>query len=278
MVRVCFAVASAGGDFTLGGRMPRLKILTFNIAHGRGLTPIQGFTLARKLRANLSKIARLIQRTDPDIVALQEVDQDSRWAGNFDHLEYLRLHTGYRYSVFGINNRRSGLLNLSYGNAILSKHPILESENVVFGESTVGEKGFLYTEIDVAGRRLPVMNLHLHYRSRLHRFNQVEKILDYVSRKHVHRRDHWHMPPIVCGDLNNSHKRPDATAELMRYFRLHGHYTLHPESGHTFPSPLPSQALDFIFLPPACREARSEVVRSFLSDHRPVLAEFTLQE
>ncbi len=258
--------------------MSRLRILTFNIAHGRGLTPIQGLTMARKLRANLSKIARLIENTSPDIVALQEVDQNSRWAGNFDHLEYLRLHTGYRYSVYGINNQRKGLLNLSYGNAILSRHPILEWENTVFGESTVGEKGFLYTEIDVGGRRLPVMNLHLHYRSRRHRFNQAERVMDYITSKQSHRNDHWHMPPIVCGDLNNPHTRPDATAELMRYFKLHGHYSFHPQGGKTFPSPLPSRALDFIFLPPACEGAKSEVVSSYLSDHRPVLAEFSLRE
>jgi endonuclease/exonuclease/phosphatase family metal-dependent hydrolase len=84
------------------------------------------------------------------------------------------------------------------------------------------------------------------------------------------------MPPIVCGDLNNSVEQPDATAELLRYFKLHGEYSLHPDGGLTFPSPLPSRGLDFIFLPPACVDARCEVVRSFLSDHRPVLVDFAL--
>ncbi|MBK8857578.1 MAG: endonuclease/exonuclease/phosphatase family protein [Opitutaceae bacterium] len=257
--------------------MQRLRILTFNIAHGRGLTPIQGFTMARKIRANLRKIARLIERMAPDVVALQEVDENSRWAGNFDHLEYLRVYTGFRYSVFGINNRREGLINLSYGNAILSRHPILESENILFGESVVGEKGFLYAELDVGGRRLPIVNLHLNYRSRQHRFRQVERVMDYITHKQHHRRDSWHMPPIVCGDLNNSLSSPDATAELLRYFSLHGCYTLHPREGNTFPSPLPSRALDFIFLPPACSDPHSEVVRSYLSDHRPVVVDFSLK-
>jgi len=140
----------------------------------------------------------------------------------------------------------------------------------------VGEKGFLYIELDVGDRRVPLLNLHLHYRSRVHRFRQVERILDYVSEKHQHRREHWHMPPIVCGDLNNSIEQRDATAELLRYFQLHGAYSLHPAGGLTFPSPLPSRGLDFIFLPPACTDARCEVVRSFLSDHRPVLVDFEL--
>lgn len=258
--------------------MQRLRILTFNIAHGRGLSPIQGLTMVRKLRVNLRRIARLIVKLKPDVVALQEIDQYSRWAGNFDQLHYLQSHTGYQHAIFGINNRREGLLNLSYGNAILSRHPIIESENIVFGSSKVGEKGFLYVELDVGGRRLPVLNLHLHYRSRVHRFRQIERIMDYVTGKTHDRRDHWHMPPIVCGDLNNSVNKPDATAELLRYFMLHGDYSLHPQGGRTFPSALPSRGLDFVFLPPACREVQCEVVRSFLSDHRPVLVDFALQE
>lgn len=256
--------------------MQRLRILTFNIAHGRGLTPIQGLTLRRKLRANLRKIARLITELSPDVVALQEIDQHSRWAGNFDHLEYLQIHTGYQHAVFGINNHREGLLNLNYGNAILSKHPIVEFENIAFGARKVGEKGFLFAEVDVAGCRVPLVNLHLHYRSRGHRFRQVEKVMDYVAAKHENRREHWHTLPIVCGDLNNSAQSPDATAELMRYFSLHGDYTFHPQGGRTFPSPLPSRGLDFIFLPPGCEEVRCEVVRTFISDHRPVWAEFVL--
>jgi endonuclease/exonuclease/phosphatase family metal-dependent hydrolase len=87
--------------------MPRLRLLTFIIAHGRGLNPIQGLTSAQKLRNNLRKIAKLIERLQPDIVALQEIDECSRWAGNFDHLEYLRLHAGFSHAVFGINTRRT---------------------------------------------------------------------------------------------------------------------------------------------------------------------------
>ena len=67
--------------------MVRLRLVTFNIAHGRGLNPVQGTTSARKLRVNLRRIAALLARLAPDIVALQEIDERSRWAGNFDHLD-----------------------------------------------------------------------------------------------------------------------------------------------------------------------------------------------
>jgi endonuclease/exonuclease/phosphatase family metal-dependent hydrolase len=258
--------------------MPRLSLVTFNIAHGRGLTPIQGLTSRRKIRENLLKIARLLQRLDPDIVALQEIDECSRWAGNFDHLEYLRLHAGYPYAIFGINNRRTGLLNLCYGNAILSKHPIVESETIVFGRSKVGEKGFLFVELDVEGRRVPLVNLHLHYRSKEHRFIQTDRLLAWLRDKQSQHRERWALSPIVCGDLNNPGHRSDATASLLSHLSDYGDYVLHPQNGRTFPSPLPSRLLDFVFLPSSsCFEVRSEVIRSYLSDHRPVRVEFDLK-
>ncbi|MEZ0215696.1 MAG: endonuclease/exonuclease/phosphatase family protein [Rariglobus sp.] len=254
--------------------MPRVRIVTYNIAHGRGLAPIQGMTTRRRIRATLLKIAKLLVELKPDIVALQEIDENSRWAGNFDHLEFLREFGGFEHSVFGINNRRAGLLNLSYGNAILSRHPITEWENIAFGQSKVGEKGFLFAEIDVNGCLIPVANMHLHYRSKIHRFAQVDRFLAYLRDKQRDRQHHWALSPIVCGDLNNTHHASDATATLLSHLHDYGDYSLHPTEGRTFPSPLPGRLLDFVFLPAGARQPESHIVRSYLSDHRPVVVDF----
>lgn len=259
--------------------MQRLRIVTFNIAHGRGLMPIQGMTSARKIRLNLRKIGKLLTSLEPDIVAIQEIDECSRWAGNFDHLDYLRDFTHLPHAVFGINNRREGLLNLAYGNAFLSKHPIIESETVVFGRSKVGEKGFLFSEFDIDGQRVPMVNLHLHYASRIHRFRQMDRLLAYLREKERVRPVRWSVSPIVCGDFNNpgSHQG-DATSSLLSHLYDLDDYVLHPKEGRTFPSPLPSRLLDFVFLPPGCTDVQSKVIRSLLSDHRPVMVEFSLPE
>ena len=257
--------------------MQTFRIVTFNIAHARGLSPIQGLSTGRNARAHLRKIARLLERLDADLVALQEIDENSRWNGSFNHLEFLRGETDYPHAVFGINNRRTGRFNLSYGNAILSRHPVVTSETITFGQARIGEKGFLFVEASVGGRLLPVVNLHLHHSSRARRFLQIDRVMAYLNEKRRQRQHAWHLPPILCGDLNNASHRPDATASLLRYFSRHGHYTLHPAAGVcTYPSAWPRRSLDFVFLPPACRNPREEVVRSFLSDHRPVLVEFAL--
>jgi endonuclease/exonuclease/phosphatase family metal-dependent hydrolase len=254
----------------------RLRLVTFNIAHGRGLTPIQGITSRRKIQTNLLKIAHLLHELRPDFVALQEIDEHSRWAGNFDHLEFLQCHAHFPYAVFGITTRREGLLNLRYGNAFLSRHPIVESECVTFGQRRIGEKGFLYAEFDVRGRRVPIINLHLHYRSRVHRFWQLDRLIAWLALKQQVRGALWHMPPVICGDFNTSRTKADATASLLSHLRHFGEYTLHPQHGRTFPSPWPRRTVDFVFLPPTCRHPRDEVVRAMLSDHRPVLVEFAL--
>ena len=254
----------------------RLRLVTFNIAHGRGLTPIQGVTSARKIRLNLMEIAHLLHALRPDMVALQEIDERSRWAGNFDHLEFLRHHAHFPYAVFGITTRREGLLNLSYGNALLSQHPIVATESVACGQRRIGEKGFLYVELDVYGRAVPVINLHLHYRSRVHRFRQLDQLMDWLTLKRRTHRGRWLMQPIVCGDFNTPRTTADATAALHRHLNELADYAVYPLHGRTFPSPWPQRALDFVFLPPSCRQPRAEILPVMLSDHRPVVVDFLL--
>lgn len=256
--------------------MRSLRLVTFNIAHARGLNPIQGITSQRGLRLNLRRIAKLLDKLAPDIVALQEIDERSRWAGNFDHLDYLRVHTRFAHRMFGINNRRTGLLNLSYGNAVLAHHPLRSAETVVFGQRRMGEKGFLYVELDVGGRCVPLINLHLHHSSRAQRLRQLELLLTWLREKHKLHAKTWSMPPIVCGDFNNAHLRADATAALLKQLSHYGNYSLHPQAGRTFPSLLPARTLDYIFLPSECQLVHCEIVRTITSDHLPVLVEFQL--
>lgn len=258
--------------------MTSLRIVTYNIAHGRGLRPFSALSSQRRIRAQLAKIAKLLSTFKADVVALQEIDQDSSWSGHFDHLEYLRRFSRFPYAIFGVNTRRDGLFHFNYGNAFLSRHPIVDSENMAFGKKTLGEKGFLFMEIDVGGKRVPLVNMHLHHRSRAHRIKQVGLLMDYLTKKSAKTgRPGWSVQPIVCGDLNNPSHTADATRSLFQYFSQHGAYRLFPMDEKTYPSPLPQRTLDFVFLPPNCTDASCRVVKSYLSDHRPVVVDCKLK-
>lgn len=253
--------------------------MSFNIAHARGATPVhQSLRSGEKLRANLMKIARLIVRLQVDIVALQEIDRISRWSGSFDHLEFLREQTGLAHVAFGQTNRRGGRFHLHYGNAFLSRFPVAHHESVIFGQSTVGEKGFLFAELDAPSGRLPMLNVHLHHRSRPERLRQVVRLMHFLDEQRKHRKAAWRTGPFICGDMNNPSTQPDATAVLLGYLEQFENTTLLPKGRkpYTFPSLWPQRALDYIYLPGACTDSSAMVVRSFLSDHRPVLAEFKL--
>ncbi len=256
--------------------MKRLRLLTFNIAHARGPSPIpQAFRREKALRANLQRIARLITRLDLDIVALQEIDKDSRWAGSFDHLELLRQETGLAHAVHGVTNRRLGRFHLNYGNALLSRFPISHHETVPFGRATFGEKGFLFAEIEAPCGRLPLFNIHLNHRSRRLRLKQATHLMRHLEELRRTRAAHWKLEPVLCGDFNTPSHLPDAVAMLLGYFERANNYTLLPKAGRTFPSVLPARALDYVLLPEQCREPRAKIIRSLLSDHQPVLVEFS---
>lgn len=258
--------------------MARLRLLTFNIAHARGPSPIhQSFRRVATLRANLLRIAKLISRLKVDVVALQEIDENSRWSGSFSHLQYLSEQTGLAHAVYGITNKRLGRFHLSYGNALLSRFPIHHHENVPFGKAAWGEKGFLFTEIEAPCGRIPLFNIHLNHRSRALRLKQATQLMKHLEELRRTRGGAWRMQPLLCGDFNTPSHHPDAIATLLGFFEQAYNYTLLPKTGLTFPSAWPVRALDYVLLPEECRTPRAKIIRSMLSDHQPVLVDFATE-
>lgn len=250
----------------------QLRILTLNIAHGRGLSTYQGFYGVRGIERNLMRIARLLTREMPDIVAMQEVDEDSHWNRRIHLLDFLKAEVGYTYSHLGVHNRRGGRLPLAYGNGILSRFPIEHATHQAFGTAELGEKGFLYTEHTLPDGHLPVVNLHLDYKSRLRRIEQIERLIVFLEERHEQKGGETYLSPIVCGDFNSRSGKPnDAVAHLFNYLQDRCAYQLFPQNGGTFPSLLPVHGLDFVLVPPSYKVLRCEILRSYVSDHRPVL-------
>ncbi|MGB0742933.1 MAG: endonuclease/exonuclease/phosphatase family protein [Opitutales bacterium] len=254
-----------------------LRLLTLNIAHGRGLSPYQGFHSAKSIERNLKRIAHLLRRVDADVVALQEVDEDSHWNKRIHLLDVLKEAAGYDDAYLGVHNRRGGRLPLAYGNGLLTKFPIRHAEHEAFGRASLGEKGFVCAELETAHGILPVINLHLDFKSRLRRIEQVEHLIRFLDEKQYTSDLKPHLSPIICGDFNaRKGKRTDAVRHLFHYL-LDLNYRLYPEfKSKTFPSILPTHGIDFFFVPPSYRIQYCKVLRSYVSDHRPVLLELSL--
>lgn len=136
--------------------MSSLRLMTLNMASGCGM-PYVDFTAATH--------ASFINRLNPDVVLLQEVDRRTGRAGGVDQLAVLRDSTQLRDSHFvKWRNLEGG----EYGVAIISKHPLLSVENrsvykpaewwpwlVVQVVTPVA-----YAQIDLAGTRVHLYATH----------------------------------------------------------------------------------------------------------------------
>ena len=92
----------------------KLKAMTYNILSGHNL----------KRELNLEYAASVIRKVQPDFVTLNEVRSHTQDIGPVNQAHELGRLTGY-FPVFA---RAIDILGGEYGNAFLSRLPVLESE------------------------------------------------------------------------------------------------------------------------------------------------------
>ncbi len=95
----------------------------------------------------------LIRKVSPDILALQESDSTRISLNNNDYVRYFAESLGY-YSYYG-----PATVTGTYGTAILSKYPLLNTRTV-FTFSDKDEIGTTEAEIEVGGIRITIYNVH----------------------------------------------------------------------------------------------------------------------
>lgn len=240
-----------------------LKIMCFNIHHGEGIDGV----------VDIERIAKLILEHKVDLVALQEVDIGVARTNRIDIMKILSEHTGM-YPVFEKNIDYQGG---EYGNGILSRYPILQSENHHYKMIREGEqRGLLKTVVDVDGINIAFMNTHIDYREddseRLSNVNEINDVIKKYS----------DMPVIVAGDFNDIPSSRTHTAmkeNFMDVWEVKGE-----GEGFTFHTENPDKRIDYIFLHKNDNLSVKiipksiEVVYSIASDHLPLIAEFIIEK
>jgi endonuclease/exonuclease/phosphatase family metal-dependent hydrolase len=235
------------------------RVMTWNIAAGHG---------------DLSKTAEVIRETNPDIVALQEVDAHWETRSHFaDQPAELAKATGMhvRFGPIYQLPGEPGSPVREFGVAILSRHPILELHNHLLPrlstQSAATEPelmpGFPEAVVDVAGARVRVFNTHLDYRAD----PRVRNLQIAATIAHL---DAVAGPMILMGDLN----APPHAAELAPLFRtLRDAWSAGPDTGFTYPAVSPVRRIDYILTSTDLRALNVRVLPSDTSDHRPVVAD-----
>lgn len=235
----------------------RIRVLSYNIHHGQG---VDG-------RLDLERIAEVILSVKPDLVALQEVDQKASRSRSVDQPAELARRTKMNVAFGGNIDLQGG----KYGNAVLSRFPIVRHQNHLLPNMDDGEqRGVLETEIKIPQMKqsLVLLATHLdHRRGDKERVASAQAINDLIA-KHSER------PALLAGDLND-------VLESDTLTRLETVWT--PANGKplpTIPVATPTKQIDFVLFHPQRRWKIVEVKvldEAVASDHRAILAILELQ-
>ena len=240
---------------TVSGHSKTLRVLCYNIHHGRGTDE----------KVDLPRIARVIRAADPDLVALQEVDDKTRRTGGVDQTAELIRLTG----MHGRFGKAIDFEGGGYGQAVLSRIPIREATVHTLPGMPAREQRIAFeVRVTVDGRDLSFVTTHLHHLEAALREQQASKLSDLFAGAE--------RPVIVAGDLN-------ATPESKPLATLKEKWTIATADPGllTYPSAKPIKQIDYVLVRPAGRfkvvEARV-VDEATASDHRPVVVVLELRQ
>jgi len=233
----------------------RFRLMTWNMHKGIG---------GLDRRYDLGRIVDTIAAAKPDIVHLQEVDDDVPRSGHHRQSDELAKALTYEHHLYQANvHLRRG----RYGNAILTRFPFAESHSLDLSLPFKKKRG-----AQIATCRLPFGALHLvNMHLGLVEFEQSRQLRKILAHRYVAG-----IPPdeclIVAGDFN------DLLGRLGRRWLEPAGFHRAGRGTRTFPAFLPLRSLDQIHFRGALRLRHCFVERNKLaraaSDHLPLVADF----
>ena len=246
---VCGLVAAATlADAEPSSQEPvRLRLLTYNIHHGAGNDEV----------LDLERVSVLIESLNPDLVALQEVDNRTERTGGVDQAVRLGALTDMEPAFGSFMDYQGG----EYGMAVLSKLPFTEPTNHRLPEGAEPRTSVaIRAELPNGAGELVFAGIHF-YATDEERLAQARRLLELLEAETV--------PVILAGDFNST---PDSEvmALIEESFVLPGK----GDDRFTFRSDRPNREIDFIVYRPRdrFRVVESRVIdEPVASDHRPVL-------
>lgn len=197
----------------------------------------------------LTKMIDFFQEKKPDLLALQEVHNNSSKGRQFSKIKQsLGLEAGY-----------GGNLSIGdghYGNAIFSRFPIIHYQNTLL-PSEKEQRGALSATLLIDQRPIQLINTHLGLgrQERTLQLKQIEQLLTPDQ------------PNLVVGDFNTTAPRSfPQLDDLGKRAGKEDHPTIFPLN----------KRIDFIFASSVFELIDYEVLKLDFSDHYPIMASLRL--
>ncbi|GIP35264.1 endonuclease/exonuclease/phosphatase family protein [Paenibacillus sp. J2TS4] len=240
------------------GKEVTVKVMSFNIRHGVGMDGV----------LDLERIASVIRDSGADIVGLQEVDRHYSARSDFEDqakklAEALGMH--YRYAAnLDRDPLEPGGKRRQYGTAVLSKYPIIQSQNHLLSSFGAEQRGLLETTINVKGNHVQFYTTHLGLTLE-QRLAQIDEILAITGQ--------YDRTTIITGDFNAD----PASEEINLMKTLYQDGFSDQNDAYTFPANLPRVRIDYIFLSESAELLNKSTIPSLSSDHLPIIGDITLK-
>jgi len=242
----------------LGGTLmgTSLTVMTYNIRHGLGIDDVLDF----------SRVLETIRGVDPDILILNEVDQENPRSAGLRQAEIVAEELNMSY-FFSLAEGKS-----NYGNAVLSKFPIKAEFGFVLPRPEwmlAVDRGCAAIVTEVNGRDILVMGTHLGLGGIMEVQTELRKILEVYL-------EYEEIPAIIAGDLNAEWY--DLQYGVPEFFDHFG--SVNNELGkslHTIPADRPGKQIDYIFVNHYFDIIDAFTVDSYASDHLPVVSRLVLK-
>ncbi len=225
-----------------------VRVMDYNIHQGFNIGGYQ----------DLESIARVIEGSGAEIVALQEVSRGWVINGSADTLNWLSGRLGMEYIYMPASDA-------IWGNAVLSKYPLkLVKSGFLPREGAPLRRSFLLVEVEIGrGKNINILCTHLHHieGEGMIREKQVDELL---------ARWNGLQRTIILGDFNAE----PGDAEIEKMYQagfIDSQLELGAGDQPTWAHYEPYERIDYIWVTPGLKISDLKVPFSTASDHLPII-------
>ena len=199
----------------------------------------------------LFDIIDFLKNCDADIICLQEVNESAKVGFQVSSLkEELGMNSHFGANVVNLNS--------NYGLVTYSKYKIIR-QNHVYLSSLREQRGMLHTVIDVRGKKVNIINIHLgtDKEEQKEQLKELKEFIDKLGEE----------PYIIAGDFN--------AADI----NLQGNcidVAKKLDKSNTLTFSLGIERIDYVFVSQDITPINYRVIIKKMSDHYPIIAKLRI--